>query len=306
MTVDVSRAAGGATRKRRRTRGAAINLLYLPALIILVVFTVYPLFNGLSLSLTNWDGYSPDKAWVGLANFRRLLSDPTFHQALGNTFIYGIGSTLLQQIIGIALALAVNVRIRGRNVARALIYLPTLVSPVVMGTFYYLLFQYDNGTLNGLVMGLGGARHAWLSSRWMAVTLITLVNTLQFVGTSMTIYLAGLQSISPEYSEAATLDGASTWQRFWRITLPLLQPAVSSSVIINLIGGLKLFDVIQVLTGGGPGNSTDSVSTLISKMYFQNESAGYASAMGIILFIVIAIVTVIVNYGLSRGRVDYE
>lgn len=287
-----------------RFRGASVNLLYVPALALFAVFTIYPLLSGVRLSFTNWDGYTPDFAWVGWDNYTRLFTDDTFRSVLVNTFVYGIGSTLIQQVLGLGLALALDSKLRGRNVAKAIIYLPVLVSPIVMGTFYYLLFQYDNGALNDVVIALGGGRHAWLSSAASGVAIIVVVNSIQFVGTSMIIYLAGLQSISPEYTEAAMLDGANAWQRFWSVTLPLLQPAFATSIILNLIGGLKLFDVIQVLTGGGPGTSTSSVSTLIGTTYFANQAAGYSSAMGVALFVIIAILTVLANTALNRRRLE--
>lgn len=296
---------------KRRSRGAvprfagrALNLLSLPALAVLAVFTVWPLLNGIVLSFTNWDGYRPGSRFVGPANYLRLFEDPNFATALGNTVVYGVGSTLLQQVIGLGLALALDHAIRGRNIARAIIYLPVLVSPVVMGTMYYLFLSYNSGGLNDLVVALGGERVAWLSDPGRAVVLIVIVNSLQFVGISMVIYLAGLQSIPSMYFEAARLDGASARQSFRHVTVPLLQPAFATSIVLNLIGGLKLFDVIQVLTGGGPGYSTNSVSTLIAKMYFDNQSAGYASAMGVVLFLLIAVFTLVLNTLLNRRRLE--
>lgn len=284
----------------------AINILYLPALILVGFFSVYPLLSGISLSLTNWNGYSPTKAFVGASNYLRLFTDPNFHTALGNTLIYGFGSTIIQQVLGLALAVALDRAVRGRNVARAIIYLPVLVSPVVMGTMYYMLFAYNNGGINDILVALGLDKVALLSSSAGSIAIIVAINSLQFVGISMIIYLAGLQSIPPMYLEAAEIDGANSTQRFFRIIVPMLQPAFVTSIILNLIGGLKLFDVIQVVTGGGPGYATNSVSTLISKMYFGSQNAGYASAMGIALFLLIAVFTLVLNTALNRRRLDLE
>lgn len=280
------------------------NWLYVPALALFAVFTVYPLVNGFILSLTNWNGYSPGRSFIGVDNYVRMLGDPIVGTALGNTFIYGIGSTVLQQIIGLALALALDRAIRGRNIARAIIYLPVLVSPVVMGTMYYLFFSYNYGGLNDVVVALGGERVAWLSDAGSAIAIIVIVNSLQFVGISMVIYLAGLQSIPTVYYEASRVDGAGAWQRFVGITVPLLQPAFATSIVLNLIGGLKLFDVIRVMTAGGPGYSTESMSTLISRFYFDNQSAGYASAVGIVLFLIIAVFTLGLNTWFNRRRLE--
>ena len=294
-----TRPVGGLVFARRRA-----NLLYVPALLVFALFTVYPLLNGFVLSLTNWNGYSPTRAFVGADNYLRMLSDPLVGAALVNTFIYGIGSTLLQQVIGLGLALALDRAIRGRNIARAIIYLPVLVSPVVMGTMYYMFFSYNYGGLNDIVVALGGERVAWLSEAGSAILIIVIVNSLQFVGISMVIYLAGLQSIPPVYYEASRVDGASEWQQFVSITVPLLQPAFATSIVLNLIGGLKLFDVIRVLTAGGPGYSTESMSTLISRFYFDNQSAGYASAVGIVLFLIIAVFTLSLNTLFNRKRLE--
>lgn len=287
-----------------RFAGRRLDLLYVPALIVLGVFTLWPLVNGILLSLSDWNGYSADRGFVGVQNYLRLFDDPNFRTALVNTFIYGFGSTLVQQVIGLALALALDRTVRGRGFARAIIYLPVLVSPIVMGTMYYLFFSYNSGGLNDLVIALGGQRTAWLSDSSTAVAIIVAVNSLQFVGISMVIYLAGLQSIPTMYYEAARLDGASTMQSFRHITVPMLQPAFATSIVLNLIGGLKLFDVIQVLTGGGPGYSTNSVSTLIAKMYFDSQRAGYASAMGVVLFLLIAVFTLVLNTMLNRRRLE--
>lgn len=290
--------------RRRRRRAGLVNLLYVPALLLFAVFTVYPLISGIGLSFTNWDGYHPDRAFVGIANYLRLLKDSTFHMVLLNTLIYGIGSTVVQQALGLGLALALDKPIRGRGAARAIIYLPVLVSPVIMGTMYYLLFQYNNGAFNDIVTAFGGKNIAWLSDSTVSIAIIVAVNSLQFVGISMIIYLAGLQSIPAMYYEASALDGAGGWKQFMGITVPMLQPAFATSIVLNLIGGLKLFDVIQVLTKGGPGYSTNSVSTLIGVTYFNNQSAGYASAMGVVLFLLIIVFTLALNTVLNRRRLE--
>jgi len=291
---------------RSAVGGPGINLLYVPAIALLAVFTIYPLMNGIMLSFTNWNGYSAARSNVGFDNYVRLFSDETFRLVLVNTFIYGIGSTVIQQILGLGLALALDRKMRGRNIAKAIVYLPVLVSPVVMGTMYYLLFQYNNGAFNDVMVGLGGERVAWLSDSGAAVAIIVVINSLQFAGISMIIYLAGLQSIPQMYHEAATMDGASPVKQFWYVSLPLLQPALATSVVINLIGGLKLYDVIEVMTGGGPGYSTNSVSTLIGVSYFDNQSAGYASGMGVVLFIIIVLFTLALNTLLNRRRLEQQ
>ena len=285
---------------RDRFKGASVNLFYAPALIMLVLFSLYPLISGIGISLTSWDGFNPEKIFVGLSNYVTMLRDANFRMTLINTFIYGIGSTIIQQVLGLGLALLLNSKIKGRNLMRAIIYLPALVSAVIMGTMYYFIFQYDTGALNTILSALGLEKVVWFQNATTALIIILVVNSVQFVGTSMIIYLAGLQGLDQSVVEAASLDGASGWKMFWNITLPGLAPSFTTSVVLNLIGGLKLFDVIKVLTGGGPGYSTNSVSSHISIQYFDNQNAGYAAAMGVVLFIIIAVVTTVMNKGLDK------
>jgi len=281
-----------------------LNWFYVPAIALFAVFSIYPLISGVSLSLTNWNGYSRSKAFIGLDNYARLLDDEVFRTALVNTLIYGVGSTLIQQVLGLALAVVLDRIVRGASLLRAVIYLPVMVSPVVLGTMYYLIFRYNNGALNDVRALFGAEQVAWLSDATVGIVVIVIVNSLQFVGISMVIYLAGLQAVPTEYHEAAQLDGATWWQSFRSITLPLLQPAFATSIVLNLIGGLKLFDVVQVLTGGGPGQSTHSVSTLIGETYFSNQAAGYSAAIGVVLFVLIVAVTFVLNSQLNRKRVE--
>jgi len=281
-----------------------LNWFYVPAIALFAVFSIYPLISGVSLSLTNWNGYSRSKAFIGLDNYVRLLDDEVFRTALVNTLIYGVGSTLIQQVLGLALAVVLDRIVRGASLLRAVIYLPVMVSPVVLGTMYYLIFRYNNGALNDVRALFGAEQVAWLSDATVGIVVIVIVNSLQFVGISMVIYLAGLQAVPTEYHEAAQLDGATWWQSFLSITLPLLQPAFATSIVLNLIGGLKLFDVVQVLTGGGPGQSTHSVSTLIGETYFSNQAAGYSAAIGVVLFVLIVAVTFVLNSQLNRKRVE--
>ncbi|MCX7522566.1 sugar ABC transporter permease [Microbacterium sp. STN6] len=276
------------------------NLLYVPALIIFAIFIAYPLIRGFGISFTSWDGFSPQKHFIGVDNYLRLFTDSTFGHVVLNTFIYGVGSTVLQQVFGLGLALILRKPTRRSGILRAIIYLPALVSPVIMGTMYYLLFQYNDGALNDLVGLFGADKVAWLNNATVAIIIIVLVNSLQFMGISMVIYLAGLHSIPAMYYEASTLDGAAGWKQFLHITAPLLWPAFTASVVLNLINGLKLFDVITVLTAGGPGYSTNSVSTLISITYFDSQNAGYAASMGVVLFAIIVVFALIVNSSFSR------
>lgn len=283
-----------------------LNLFYLPALLIFLVFLIYPLIRGFYLSFTNWNGYSSGYSFVGITNFVGLFSDNAFKTVLLNTFLYGFGSTFVQQVLGLGLALLLNNSIRGKNLFRGIIYLPALVSPIVMGFMYYLMFKFNNGSLNDILNVLGIQSVDWLSNPSVARFVIVIVNSFQFVGISMIIYLAGLQSIPKYYYEASSLDGANKFQQFLHITFPLLAPSITTSVVLNLIGGFKLYDIIMALTGGGPGFSTNSISTYIGFTYFRDQLAGVASAQGVILFLIIAVFTLALNKLLSSRIVEQD
>ena len=287
-------------KKRART----MNLFYVPALILFAVFVIYPFGKGIYLSFTNWNGYSQTYKMVGLSNYVRMLMDQNVHRAFINTIIYGVGSTLLQNVLGLTLALLLNQKFRGKAVIRTLVYLPVMIAPLIMGYVMYFFFTFHNGALNDILRIFGKEAIDWLASGNRGTAILTIVNSLQFVGISMVIYLAGLQGIPDMYYEAAAIDGINPGKRFYYITLPLLMPAISSSVTINLIGGLKLFDIISALTGGGPGYDTNSLSTLVHRTYFASENAGYASAIGLISFALIMVLSNIVLKYLEKKEGD--
>jgi raffinose/stachyose/melibiose transport system permease protein len=280
------------------------NILYIPALLVLLLYIIYPFIDGLRIAFTNWNGYSQSYRYIGLANFRRLFTDINIRIALGNTIAYGVGSTVLQQILGLGSALLLNESFRGRGIARTVIYLPVMISGLIMGYMWRYLTEY-NGALND-IMGLFNKEPVlWLSSSGITVPLLIIINTLQFYGISMVIYLAGLQAIPQAYYEAASIEGVNAGTLFFKITLPLLYPALMTSVTINLIGGLKLFDVIRALTGGGPGYATHSLATLIHGTYFGTQNAGYAAVIGFLLFVLILLITVLLQKLFSKREVEY-
>ena len=280
-----------------------INLMYMPAVVLFVIFVIYPFLDGVRISLTNWNGYSQENSYIGFSNYKSLFKDENVIIALKNTFLYGVGSTIIQQIIGLSYAVFLNNKFRCRGFARTVIYLPIMVASVIMGYIWYFLLQYNGGAINDILIALGIEPIDFIANGKLMVWIIVLINSLQFCGVSMVIYLAGLQNISEMYYEAARLDGATKLQQFKNITLPLLKPAIVTSVTLNLIGGLKLFDAIKALTNGGPGYTTHSLSTLINYTYFNSQSAGYAAAIGIMLFIIILVTTLVLNKVLDRKDV---
>ena len=288
------------TEKRKKK----LNWFYLPAVVLMLAFIAYPLCNAIYLSFFNWNGYSANKEFIGIQNYVAMFKDEIFISSLRNTLIYGFGCTILQQVIGLTLALFLNTKFKGRGIIRTVIYVPAMVSGLVMGYIMYFFFQFNGGVVNDILGFLGLSGYDWLGNGTSAIAVIVFINTWQFVGVSMVIYLAGIQGVSQSYIEAATVDGANAWERFRYIILPLLVPALSSSVIYNLIGGLKLYDVIIALTDGGPARKTHSLATYIANRYFDAERAGYAAAIGVFSFVMIMIISMIVNGYFRRKEVE--
>ena len=284
-------------KKRKRI----LLSLSIPAFLLIVIFMIVPLGNALRVSFFKWNGYSQKMKFIGLKNYRSLFSDKVFWRSTVNTFIYGFGSTLLQNIMGLSAAIFVNKEFKGRNFVRLILYMPIMISGVIMGAIQYYIFNYENGVLNNILNLFGVGNIYWMETGPRAVMIITLINSWQAMGFCMLIYLAGLQNIPKMYQEAALLDGATKRQIFFKVKLPLLMPAVTTAVITNLIGGFKLYDIIVTLTNGGPNRKSLSLSYYISLLYFSDEKAGYSSAVGIALFVIIFLVAVPINHYL-RSR----
>jgi raffinose/stachyose/melibiose transport system permease protein len=278
--------------------------MYIPALLLFGIFIYYPVIQGIQISFTNWNGYSPHYSFVGLENYQYMFTDMRTYKVILNTLIYGLGSTLFQNILGLAYAVFLNTNLKGRGIVRTIVYFPVIVAPIIMGYVFYFIFQYDGGALNDILLALGKERIDWLGNGPRAVWLITLVNTFQYMGVSMVIYLAGLQAIPKEYLEAAEIDGASGFYKFFHITLPLLMPAITVSIVLNIIEGLKLFDVIISMTNGGPGYASHSLSTMMSDLFFAGQNAGFASALGNLMFVIISFFGISSLRFLRRKEVD--
>lgn len=280
-------------------------VMLVPVILLFSGLVFYPFFEGIRISLTNWNGYSSSFRFIGLQNYESLFESRLFRVAITNTFIYGVGCTIIQQIIGMSYALFVNQDFRFRNAVRVIIYLPAMIAGLIMGYMMYGIFAYNRGALNEVVQLFGVESIHWMGEANTAVMVIVAINSMQFVGVSMLIYLAGLQNIPKQLLEAARLDGCTKWQLFKNVTFPLLIPAVTASTIINLIGGLQLFDLIVALTGGGPGIATHNIATSIRYLHFWSENAGGAAAYGVVLFVLIFIVTAVMAKFFRRREVQY-
>lgn len=290
--------------KTKRKKESSLWWMYLPAVLLVVTFIIYPFLDGIRISFTNWNGFSQEYDYIGLDQYKRMFADPDTWLVVKNTLLYGIGSTILQNLVGLGYALLLNRNLKVRTLTRTIIYLPVIISPLIMGYIWYFFFAYQGGALNDIYMWLGMEPVNALGNPAVNPYIIVFVNTFQFVGVAMIIYLAGLQSISKDYYEAANIDGATTWQKFKTITLPLLMPSITINMVLNIIGGLKLFDVIVSLTGGGPGNASQSMSTFMYTLYFSRQDAGYAATQGVLMAFIILILSMAALVYFKRKEVE--
>ena len=293
---------GGFILKKRKWIYLSLTI---PALALMILFIAAPLVNAIRISFFKWNGYSQNMRWYGLKNFANLFKDDLFWRSTLNTFIYGFGSTLVQNVGGLAAALFLNNKFKGRNGVRVILYMPIMISAFIMGQILYYFVQAEGGVFNELLGLIGIPAVYWMKTGLSSTLMITLANSWQYMGLCMIIYLAGLQNIPSMYKEAAKLDGANRVKEFVHVTLPLLIPSITTAVVTNLIGGFKLFDAIVAMSNGGPNRKSMSLSCYISQLYFNDEKAGYASAVGIMTFFIIMIVALPVNAYLRKKEVEY-
>jgi raffinose/stachyose/melibiose transport system permease protein len=274
-----------------------------PALLLFAFVVLVPSARGIYYAFTDWDGLSPDFAFVGVGNFVELAGDPAARQALGQTLVIAVAITVIQNGVGLLLALGVNSAIKSRNVLRVFLFAPAVVTPIVTAYLWRNLLGPD-GAVNSLLaaVGLGGWRQDWLGDPDLALWAVVGVVVWQFAGYSMVIFLAGLQSVPKELYEAAAIDGAGPVRRFWSVVRPLLAPALTVNLMLSIIGGIKLFDQVYALTGGGPGHATDTLSTLIYKDAFTLGEFGYSIALAVVLTIVVAVLSTGQYLVLSRNE----
>ncbi len=297
----------GLTRRQWRTTLIAY-LFLLPALTLLGLFTFYPVAFGTALSLYEYNlrtliGAEPQR-FVGLDHFRALRSDRFFWIALGNSVKYVLVVPVLQ-FASILLAVAVNRRLRGIRWFRAAYYIPVITSMVVVGLVWRWLYEQD-GILNYVLLSLGVIERpiSWLGNPHLALYAVMFVTFWKGLGYYMVIYLAGLQAISPEYDEAAMIDGAGRWQVFRHVTLPLLRPSILVASTISVIAALKVFEEVYVMTGGGPMFRTFTMLFYIFDVGFQKFDFGYAAALAVVLAAGIMVLSAL-NFAVFR-RGGYE
>ncbi|MFF2050291.1 carbohydrate ABC transporter permease [Leifsonia sp. NPDC058194] len=292
-------------RKRKSKDALQASLIWaIPAVVLTLGIHYVAVGAGGVYAFTDWDGISASANFIGFDNFAEIFSDPTTRGALFNTLLIAVCFVIGSNVIGLSLAVALHRRLKSRFALRAFFFAPVVLSSLAVSYIWQYIFDYS-GPLNGFLdfIGLGSLKQAWLGSPTFAIWTIIIVLIWQFSGQTMVIYIAGLEAIPDELNEAASVDGASGWARFRSVTFPLLAPSLTISLTLTLIIGLRVFDQIVALTGGGPVGASESLTTEIYKQAFVSGRFGYSSATALILTVLVLIIALLqLQFLQSRER----
>jgi len=279
-------------------------LFVIPSLIFLGIFIIYPMFLSLFLSFVKWDLLSPNLIFVGIGNYLKLFKSPLFYKVLKNTFFFTIGSVVLVMSLAILLAVILNQKLRAKNFYRSLIFSPYITPMVVIAIIWMWIYNPEFGLANYFLQLVGLPKLNWLRSMSLALPSIIFLTVWKDMGYYMILYLAGLQGIPGSLYESAEIDGAGGFRKFRSITLPLLTPTTFFVLIISFLSSFKVFDQISIMTAGGPAGETNVMVYYLYQNAFMFFKVGYASAIAVIIFIILLIITVFQFKG-GRGWVFY-
>jgi raffinose/stachyose/melibiose transport system permease protein len=289
------------TTKRSARRGPYPYWFYLPAAIIYAIFFITPTLVSFYFSFTRWDLFTSH--WIGLKNYVTFFNEQALLIGLRNTLIYAFITSGLKVVIGMLLAVLLTSKIIARGYLRSVIFFPVLVSTVGVGLTFTVLMNPEQGLINQALGAVGINGPGWLTNPSLAIFSIALVDVWKGVGLATVIFIAGIVSIPSDYYEAAEVDGASKSNSFWHITVPLARPAIASVITLSLIGGLRSFDLIWTMTGGGPGFASDVIASVIYKQY-QAGFYGLSTAGSVVLFLLVTVIIVPLTWWLNRHEVN--
>jgi raffinose/stachyose/melibiose transport system permease protein len=276
------------------------------ALVLYVVLCVIPGLIGVGYSFTDWSSYSDEINFVGFKNFETIFSpDENYLRYLTNTLLFTVFTTFCKTVIGLGLAVLLTKKIRGLNIHRAIMYMPAVISTLIVGMIFKSILNPQAGLLNEFLrsVGLGSFALKWLTNSKIAFWSVMAVDIWKGIGYIMTIFIAGILAISPSYNEAAEIDGASAWQRFTSITLPLLMPTLVVTTVLNVLYGLKVFDIVYALTNGGPGYATEVLYTGVYKEFSLGRFA-VGTSLSSVMFIFMLIVGFFMIKIMTREEVE--
>lgn len=277
-----------------------------PALLLYSIFWVMPVFQLFRYSFTNFNGVNQSYSFVGMQNYLSLVKDGTLKAVLPNTLIYTVVLVIFSNIIALTLAFLLNAKIKGKGFFRTAAYIPTLFSAIVIGFIWTYVYMPSDGLIASLmnVVGMDGSKFNILASFKTALYAIICVDIWKHVGTTMIIYLAGLQTIDTGLIEAAQIDGCSGWQMLKNIKLPLISATVTINVVLNVINGLKAYDYVFIMTNGGPGKSTNTLMYAIYKLAFNEQLMGKSAALSMIAFVLIIVITISMLIFMNKREVE--
>ncbi len=280
-------------------------LLAAPGYLVYTVFMIIPLGLCFFYSFTNWDGISKKYKMIGLRNFERLFQDASFFNALKVTLIITVITVLIYNVLGVFLAVILSKKSRICAFAKSAVFVPTVLSSVVVAFIWSYIMQTDGGVIN-TILGLFGIPPVdFYDTPLHTIVMISVIISWNGLGLFLVIYMATLNTIPQELMEAAEVDGASGFQRFFKITLPLMMPGITINSVLSLAGGLKQYDHVKVITGGGPGGATQTITLQAVEKAFVYNRRGYSSAIILVLFILIVIVSVIQISITKKREVEY-
>ena len=298
-------------KKKKRNRDSPVfnDKMYffvIPALAMFLIFWIMPVFQMLIYSFTNFNGVNYDYDFVGFKNYIKIFSNGTLINSAKVTLIYAVIIVALSNLIGLGAALILNTKIRGKGFFRTCAYFPALFSAIVVGFIWSYVYMPSSGMIASILTALGfdGSSFNPLASFTWALLAIAIVEVWKGFGTTMIIYLAGLQTVDESLLEAGRIDGCTEWQLTKLIKLPLISATITINVILSVIGGLKAFDYSFIMTNGGPGKSTKTLMFQIYEMAFNEQKMGRASALSIVSFLVIILITVIMLYFMNKREVE--
>ncbi|QPP10204.1 sugar ABC transporter permease [Streptomyces bathyalis] len=274
---------------------------YLPAGVVYTTLFLVPTVAAFFFSLTRWTLF--DYEFIGLDNFEQFVREAALVKGLTNTLIYAVVTSGMKVVLGLLLAVLLTSQIIGRGFLRSLVFFPVLVSTIGVGITFTVLMHPSEGLINDALRVLGVEGPAWLTDPAWALLSVAFVDVWKGVGLATVIYIAGVVSIPREYYEAAEVDGAGPLAQFWRITVPLARPATVTVIILSLIGGLRTFDLIWTMTGGGPGFTSDVIASVIYKQY-QAGFYGLSTAGNVVLFILVSAIVVPLFWFLNRKEAE--
>ncbi len=289
---------------RRGRNGPAALLFLSPTLIVFSVFVVFPVLFSFFLSFQKWNMFSAERSFVGLENYSRILGSAEFWMVLKNTLVYTVGTVPLNMALALATAYVLNRRIIGKKLVRTMLFAPVVMSSVAAAVIWRWVYEPRFGLLNYCLGWFGIAPINWLNDPTAAMFALIVMGVWKTFGVNMVLFSAGLQGIPDHYYEAAEIDGAGRWAKFWRITIPLLSPTTFFILVMSIIGSFQVFDAVYVLTSGGPLGSTKVLVFYLYEHAFKFFEMGYASAVAYLMFAIIFAVTMLqVKY--LRGSIHY-